>query len=268
MKIYFLSTEIDPFSKTSSISSFSKEFSSIVNNEKEYDIRLVQPKYNYISDRRFILREVIRLRDLEIEVADFKEKINLRSGFIPGTKVQVYFMEHENYFDVSELIYKSKNGRLYNNNHEKFSFFSYAALDTLKKLFWIPDVLIYNNWQTSLSPIISDTFFKENLSQTKKVFIVHSIDELYSFDQSVYSKFDLAKINSNNLLNAISSSDLTIFLNNENNKISDLIKNEKDLSKTLKKCNHKIIDYSSDMDASERIEIYNNLIKEITNIKK
>ena len=62
MKIYFLSTEIDPFSKTSSISSFSKEFSSIVNNEKEYDIRLVQPKYKYISDRRFILREVIRLK--------------------------------------------------------------------------------------------------------------------------------------------------------------------------------------------------------------
>ena len=75
-------------------------------------------------------------------------------------------------------------------------------------------------------------------------------------------------MNSNNLLNAINSSDLTIFLNNENNKISDLIKNEKDLSKTLKKCNHRIIDYSPDMDPSERIEIYNNLIKEITNIKK
>ena len=83
-------------------------------------------------------------------------------------------------------------------------------MDTLKKLFWIPDVLIYNNWQTSLSPIISDTFFKENLSQTKKVFIVHSIDELYTFDKSVYSKFDLVKMNSNNLLNAINSSDLTI----------------------------------------------------------
>ena len=100
-----------------------QEFSSIVNNEKEYDIRLVQPKYNYISDRRFILRKLLDCETSEIEVADFKEKINLRSGFIPGTKVQVYFMEHENYFDVSELIYKSKNGRFYNNNHEKFSFF-------------------------------------------------------------------------------------------------------------------------------------------------
>lgn len=272
LKIYYLSTEIEPFSNTNSLSNFSKEFSSIANNEKEYDIRLVQPKYNYISDRRFILREVIRLKELNISVGDINEMINLRSGFIPGTKVQVYFMEHEKYFDVSELIYKSKNGRLYKNNHEKFTFFCYAALDTLKKLFWTPDVLIYNDWQTSLCPIITDQMFSETLSKTKKVFFVHSINELYNFDSSVYDKFHLnqkgQKLHSNNLINAIQSSDIVYFMNDIDNKMSNFISKDKDVKKVLKNSNYNIIDYNLEMEVSERIDIYNGILSELNKTKK
>ena len=269
-KIYYLSTEIDPFSKTNSLANFSKEFSSIVNNEKEYDIRLVQPKYNHISDRRFILREVIRLKDLMIECGDLNELVNLRSGFIPGTKVQVYFMEHENYFDVSELLYKSKNGRLYNNNHEKFTFFCYAALDTLKKLFWIPDLIIYNDWQTSLCPILMDEMFSDTLSQTKKVFFVHSINQLYDFDSKIYSKFNLTdngnKLDPNNLINAIENSDIVFFMNDSNNEILNFIKKDKKIKKILKNTNYKVIDYNSDMEVSERIEVYNNILSDLSSI--
>ena len=37
-------------------------------NDKDIDIRLAQPKYGYISDRRYILRDVIRLKEMEINV--------------------------------------------------------------------------------------------------------------------------------------------------------------------------------------------------------
>ena len=67
LKIYYLSSEIAPFSSVNSVSTFSKEFSTILNEYKDIDIRLTQPKYGYISDRRYILREVIRFKDLSIE---------------------------------------------------------------------------------------------------------------------------------------------------------------------------------------------------------
>ena len=272
LKIYYLSTEIDPFAKTDSLSSFSKEFSTIVNNNKDCDIRLIQPKYNYISDRRFILREVIRLKDLLINFGDFNQMINLRSGFIPNTKVQVYFMEHEKYFDVSELIYKSKNGRLYNNNHEKFSFFTFAALDALKKLFWIPDIVIYNNWQTSLCPVIMDEMFSDKLSKTKKVFIVHSINDSYNFNNDLFSRFNLDskknKLVTNNLLNSIKRSDVTFFMDDEKNEISNYIKKDKNIKKILNKKNHKIFSYHSEMDPPDRIDIYNNILSELKKNKK
>ena len=98
LKIYFLSSEIAPFSETYSLSTFSKEFSIILNNNKDVDIRLAQPKYGYISDRRYILREVIRLKDMEIDFLKKKHIINIKSGFIPSSRVQVYFTEHKDFY--------------------------------------------------------------------------------------------------------------------------------------------------------------------------
>ena len=270
LKIYYLSSEIEPFSKSYSLSTFSKEFSSIVNSEKKYDIRLIQPKYSYISDRRFILREVIRLKDLKMNIGKIDDTINLRSGFIPGTKVQVYFMEHEKYFDVSELIYKSKNGRLYKNNCEKFTFFTYAALDTLKKLFWIPDILIYNDWQFALCPTLVNELFEETLSKTKKVFFIHSIKQLHDFDKEIYAKFGMQNNNKkiSTLADCIEKSDITFFMNDANDEISNFIKKDKDIKKVLKKSKHQIIDYNLDMEVSDRIEIYNNLLLELNKIAK
>ena len=67
LKIFYLSSEIYPFSETYPLARFSNQFSSYLNEFKEIDIRLCQPKYGYISDRRYILREVIRLKDLSID---------------------------------------------------------------------------------------------------------------------------------------------------------------------------------------------------------
>ena len=114
LKIYFISSEINPFSSVTTLATFSKEFSVILKENKDIDIRLTQPKYGYISNRRYILREVIRLKNLNINFNNKDEIINLKSGFIPNSRVQVYFMEHKEYFmKTGDLLYKSRNGRIY-----------------------------------------------------------------------------------------------------------------------------------------------------------
>ena len=47
----------------------------------DFDIRLNQPKYGYISERKYILREVIRLKDMLIDFSDSQESVNLKSAF-------------------------------------------------------------------------------------------------------------------------------------------------------------------------------------------
>ena len=117
-KVFFLSSEIEPFSNSYSLSSFCSRFGSEIKKNKEVDIRMCQPKYGYISERKYILREVIRLKDLDIDFKPENRISNLKSAFIPNTRVQLYFMEHKEYFtNIPELLYKSRNGRLYKNGN-------------------------------------------------------------------------------------------------------------------------------------------------------
>ena len=173
LKIYYLSTEFSPYSRTSNLADFSKQFSIYLNDQKNVEIRLMQPKYGFISERKYILREVIRLKELKINFLNKEYLINIKSAFIPNTRTQIYFLEYNDYyFDLPELLYKSRNGRYYNNNDEKYSFFAHVALETLKKLYWVPDVIVYNNWQTSMLPILLNERIKNDplLKNTKSVF--------------------------------------------------------------------------------------------------
>ena len=268
LKIYYLSTEINPFAGVSSLGSFSKEFSITIKEDKEVDIRLTQPKYGYISNRRYILREVIRLKDLNINYGNTSNIINLKSGFIPNSRVQVYFMEHENYFqNTGELLYKSRNGRVYLNNNERFSFFTKAAIETLEKLYWIPDYIICNNWQISTLPLLFNQQYRERYKDTKIIFMIHEFNDLYNYENKIYKNLDIEINNKkkmqNSLLDGISFSDYIYIFNDENDSANKFLKKNKTISKELKNKKHEIIDYNPSIDPSDRIQIYNDILNKL-----
>ena len=71
-KILFLTSEISPFCETYQLADFSKKFSTLINNSDDFDIRTSQPKYGFISERKYILREVIRLKEVSINFSNLK----------------------------------------------------------------------------------------------------------------------------------------------------------------------------------------------------
>lgn len=260
-KVFFLSSEIDPFSNTYSLSDFSFKFGLELKKDKAVDIRMCQPKYGYISERKYILREVIRLKDLEVDFKSETRIANLKSAFIPQSRVQVYFMEDSEYFQPStDLLYKSKNGRFLSDNNLKFAFFSQSILFSLKKLFWAPEVIVSNDWQTSFTPILGKIFFQndEFYKNIKYVHIIHSYNDCINFSDESFDALSISKEEcptGDNFLNPIQYADLTIILNDVNNPILDKIKKNKSHSKALKSVNHKIynIDYTSS-DSQDQIK--------------
>ena len=93
LKLFFLTTEITPFANATSLADFSANVPLLL-QAKDHDIRNMHPKYGFISERKFILREVIRLREIPF-VFDGKDQMtSAKSAFIPRTRVQVYFLEH------------------------------------------------------------------------------------------------------------------------------------------------------------------------------
>ncbi|MEE9162713.1 MAG: glycogen/starch synthase [Candidatus Neomarinimicrobiota bacterium] len=193
LKVYYLSSEIAPFSRTYSLSEFSKRICSVF-QERDFDIRLIQPKYGYISERKFILREVIRLRDMPITF-DGEERIgSVKSAFIPNTKVQVYFMEDRQFFKpVSNLLYKARNGRMLKDNPERYAYFARVALENLKHLFWKPDIIICNDWQMSfVAPLYQLQYAQQEFYRDiKLVFLLHSANQNGYFSRNSYETIDL-----------------------------------------------------------------------------
>ena len=264
-KIYYLSSEFSPYAHTSNLSDLSKQFSVYLNDQKDIEIRLIQPKYGFISERKYILREVIRLKELVINFRGVDYVINIKSAFIPNTRTQIYFLEYNDYyFDLPELLYKSRNGRYYKNNDEKYSFFVEVALQTLKKLYWVPDVIVINNWQTSILPLLLKEKSKEDslFKDIKVVFYIHGIDSNYNFSNKLFEETNLkynAKDSHQDMLSlAYKYSDLTYVVNNNSNdkKIKSLLKNKK----------YKIIDPIDNLKSSEKLELFNMMNNDIQSL--
>ena len=93
LNLYFATSEVAPFCGAYSLSTFSRRITTIYNEDPDLNIRVVHPKYGFISERKYILREVIRLKDLPIEFDGKENIINLKSAFIPESRVQVYFLQ-------------------------------------------------------------------------------------------------------------------------------------------------------------------------------
>ena len=193
-KLYYLTTEIIPFANVTPLAEFSTKVPLALQG-KGHDIRTIIPKYGYVSERKYILREVIRLREIPFEF-DGEEKVaSAKSAFIPKTRVQVYFLEDEYWFKpLTNLVYKSKNGRILADNGERYGYFAKAVLSTLHHLFWAPDIFICNGWQSAMVPGMYKKHFdgiNEFYQDIKTVMVIHDLNEYATIARDDLKKSDV-----------------------------------------------------------------------------
>ena len=261
-KIYFSTTEILPFANVSSLAEFSTNVPLHL-QELGHDIRTILPKYGFISERKYILREVIRLREIPFEFCGDEEVASAKSAFIPKTRVQVYFLENEHWFKpLTNLLYKSKNGRILIDNPERYAYYSKAVISTLPHLFWVPDIFVCNGWQSALIPAIYKNEYEgmnEFYNDIKTVLVIHDFDEYSIANKSDLLNYGIEihpnlKGNKLNLYDVASySADAILIVDRPGAKIS---------SKLLKKTAYK--DNKNKLTIFERKDIENVNFKTVT----
>lgn len=253
LKIYYLTSETAPFCGANSLSQFTRKVSMIYNEDPDIDIRLLQPKYGFISERKYVIREVIRLRDLPIKFGEEEVVVNLKSAFIPESRVQVYFMQYNDYFKpLPELLYKARNGRVYKDNDVKFTLFAKVALDALKHLFWAPDIIVCNDWQTSMVPALlkqyqDDEFYKN----IKTSFLLHDLTEDYRyFSREAYEMVGLEPPDKgdqqDNIKFAMEHAHNVIVVDNEKEELIKQINKDKKLKSAYDKSENAIVTLNSE----------------------
>ena len=271
-KLYFITTEIIPFANVTSLADFSTKIPLFL-QEYGHDIRTIIPKYGYVSERKYILREVIRLREIPFVFKGDEHVTSAKSAFIPKTRVQVYFLEDEYWFKpLTNLVYKSKNGRVLADNAERYGYYSKAVLSTLPHLFWAPDIFICNGWQSALIPGLFKKHF-EGINQFYKkiqtVLIIHELNdysnisrkELEDMEVPIHKSLEGDSLNVYDV--ASFSADQIIIIDKQEEVISEKLLNYAGIAKNKEKLS--IIKYSDD-EMPDFIDIANQLDKIIKNI--
>ena len=193
LRILFLSSEVAPFAKTGGLADVSSALPKAL-FDLGHDVRVMMPKYGSISDRKYILREVIRLKQIPVKMGDKQYMTSAKSAFIPDSKVQIYFLEYPELFDRKDLYVDPKTGKDFPDNAERFLLFSKAVFETIKLLHWEPQIIHCNDWPTALVPHILKTEYAKDsfFSKTATLLSIHNLAYQGTFDLEVAKQLGLS----------------------------------------------------------------------------
>ena len=138
-KILYVSSEVVPYLPENEISSMSFEIPKMINKQGG-QIRIFMPKYGNINERRHQLHEVIRLSGINLVIDDIDMPLIIKVASIPKERIQVYFIDNEEYFK-RKSTFSDENGKLHEDNDERAMFFAKGVIETVKKLNWSPDII-------------------------------------------------------------------------------------------------------------------------------
>ena len=161
-KILFIDQEISPYVPDTELSIRGRDLSKAM-QERDHEIRTFMPKWGTINERRGQLHEVIRLSGMNLIINDTDHPLIIKVASIVGTRVQVYFIDNDDYFSKRQMT-TDEQGLDYADNGERAVFFARGVLETVKKLRWVPDIIHCQGWMSAVVPFYIKTAYKEEPS--------------------------------------------------------------------------------------------------------
>ena len=166
MNILYAASEVVPFCKTGGLADVAGSLPNAL-AESGANVAVILPYYKIVHEKfagqlQFMGYEYIKLSWRHAYCGLFK--------YVMGN-VTYYFIDNEFYFNRDKLYG-------YNDDIERFAFFSRAIVSMLKNLDVMPDVINFNDWQTSLIPayLKMDAYEAESLANIRTVLTIHNIE--------------------------------------------------------------------------------------------
>ena len=166
MKILYATSEAVPFCKTGGLADVAGSLPPAL-AEQGTEVAVVMPLYRRIRDKfadqlQFVCYDFVDLGWRHCYCGLFTVEQN---------GVTWYFMDNEQYFNRPDLYG-------YDDDAERFGFFSRAIVRMLHHMKFWPDVIHCNDWQTALVPIYlkDDGVREDRFRSIKTVLSVHNIE--------------------------------------------------------------------------------------------
>lgn len=171
-RILIVTQEMDPYLALTEASKIANELPKHIQDEG-MEIRVLMPKFGTINERRHRLHEVVRLSGINVIINDEDYPLVIKVASLPGARLQVYFLDNEDFFK-RKTIFHDENNKFFDDNSDRMIFFCKGVLETVRKFGWGPDIIHCFGWMTSLIPMYLKTTYKDDpiFANTKVIYSV------------------------------------------------------------------------------------------------
>ncbi len=159
-KVLFVSQEITPYLPESELSLIGRNLPQGI-QELGREIRTFMPRFGCINERRNQLHEVIRLSGMNLIIDDTDHPLIIKVASIQAARMQVYFIDNEDYFHRKYTLKDSKS-KYFDDNDERAIFFTRGVVETVKKLQWAPDLIHCQGWFTAMLPLYIKKYYHDD----------------------------------------------------------------------------------------------------------
>jgi starch synthase len=209
-RVLFVSQEMNPYTTLTEISAIVKKLAPLTQS-KDMEVRVLMPKFGSINERRHRLHEVVRLSGMNIIVDDDDYPLIIKVASLPGSRLQVYFLDNEEFFK-RKFVFNDKEEKPFEDNQERMVFFCKGVIETVKKFGWPPDIIHCHGWMTSLIP-----YYLKSVYNNEPIFENSNI--IYSAYKNEYEKTFSENFLSLAAINHLEPEDLADFKANDEIKL-------------------------------------------------
>ncbi len=164
MRIALLSSEVVPFAKTGGLADVAGALPKAL-RQHDVDCRIFLPLYSQIE--RSLLKDEI-IEDVPVQWRGQIRPTRVFQSDAAGAPA--YLIEAPDFFSESSIYGQQ-------NDHERFAFFSRAALATIKHLDWQPDLVHGNDWPCgfAMMELRARRRYDEFFRPVKTLFSIHNL---------------------------------------------------------------------------------------------
>ena len=139
LNILFVSAECLPFCANGGVSDMCYALSKYISKNENHDVRVVLPYYSLIPEE---YKSKFKLAgERTVELTWRKEYCGIYE--FKKDNITYYFIDNKRYFDREKMFG-------YDDDVERFIFFSKAVLDMFPIVSFFPDIIHTNDWQSSM----------------------------------------------------------------------------------------------------------------------
>lgn len=190
LNILFATSEVAPFSKTGGLGDVAASLPKALAG-RGHTVSIITPLYGHLDADRLSLSK--RLRTLSVprraKSQSVQEAHVWEGRFAQG--VRIFFIESEPHFGRPGVY--GYDGDTYDDNADRFAFFSRAVVEFVRQFSVPVDVLHCNDWHTALAPVFLGQYYRKELPELASLLTIHNAAYQGVFDKSAIDLTGLPK---------------------------------------------------------------------------